>query len=167
MKIDSKIYLTTKERKVFLIDIGVWILILIKIYQIIQGVQMKIENINLPLIMIGFVVTVMAFWYQYDIKVINDMGVFQVLFNFGFIFVLGFAGVVLIYAMEFKKYYKNLNMQIKFYGLITFIYAFISLCNTATPNSYKIYGEIVIVGIVLAFINILIGLFLLISNLKK
>ena len=37
MKLDSKIYLTAKERKVFLIDIGVWILILIKIYQIIEG----------------------------------------------------------------------------------------------------------------------------------
>ena len=149
--INNKVYLTAKEKKVFLVDIGVWILILVKIYQIIQGVQMKIESINLPSIAIGFVVTVMAFWYQYDIKVINDMSVFQVLFNFGFIFVLGFAGVVLIYAMEFKEYYKNLNMQIKFYGFITFIYAFISLCNTATLDSYKIYGEIVIVGIVLAF----------------
>lgn len=165
--INNKVYLTAKEKKVFLVDIGVWILILVKIYQIIQGVQMKIENINLPSIAIGFVVTVMAFWYQYDIKVINYMSLFQVLFNFGFIFVLGFAGVVLIYAMEFKKYYKNLNMQIKFYGFITFIYAFISLCNTATANSYKIYGDIVIVGVVFAFINILIGLFLLISNLKK
>tara|TARA_R110002074_G_C12495640_1_gene662141 strand:+ start:1392 stop:1892 length:501 start_codon:yes stop_codon:yes gene_type:complete len=165
--INNKVYLTAAERKVFLIDIGVWILILVKIYQIIKGVQMRIESINLPSIAIGFVVTVMAFWYQYDINAIQNMTVFQFLFNFGFIFVLGFSGAALIYAMESKKYCNNLTMKIKFYGFLTFIYAFISLCDTATADSYRIYGDIVILGIVFASLNILIGLFLLISDFEK
>lgn len=35
--VNNKVYLTATEKKAFLVDIGLWILILVKIYQIIEG----------------------------------------------------------------------------------------------------------------------------------
>tara|TARA_R110000744_G_scaffold348609_1_gene454216 strand:+ start:233 stop:745 length:513 start_codon:yes stop_codon:yes gene_type:complete len=164
MKLDSKIYLTAKERKVFLIDIGVWILILVKIYQIIQGVQMKIESINLPQLIIKFCIFVVVFWQLYGIINIASYDAFAIMNDALCTLIIGGGGLYLLYLFSLKDRFIDKVFSIRIYSILLIIYGFTQ--SIYASLSYVQFGSIVTLGVTLSIVSLILGLVLSSANFK-
>ena len=159
--------LTKSQRKVYLIDIGLWVLLMMKLTKIIMGIKiMKIKDFNLPSICVSICFFIIAYWLQYDIDVINKMNIYQIIFNFSEITIVGGFSIVLLYMITFMKGNKFNLLMLRLYGAVIVIYGWVSFCNTATSDAYHVFGNIIYLGIIFAWVNIIFGLFFIYGNFE-
>ena len=162
--ISNNVYLTKTEKKVFLVDIGVWILVLVKIYQIIQGVQMKIENINLPQLIIKFCLFVVGFWQVYGIINISSYDTFAIINDALCTLIIGGGGLYLLYLFSLKGRLIDKVFSIRIYSILLIIYGFTQ--SIYASLSYVQFGSIVTLGVTLSISSLILGLVLSSANFK-
>lgn len=147
-----------------MLDIGLSILIIIKLLKIIAGIKiMTIDKLNLPKFLISIVASIMLYWLYIDIPLIHKMTTFQITFNFLSIFIIGGEAIyLLLVSYKIIKTKHNL-INIKIFGVSCFIYGFISFCMTTNSENITKFGDICYIGLCLEVVTFLIGLFFLIA----
>ena len=145
------------KNKLYLLDIGLWILLLMKLSKIIIGIKiMTIKKVKLPQFIIGLCIGIVVMWQLYDFANFDTFSVLARLGDATSTVLVGGLGALLIAILTFYKPEKNTVIWINSYGLIVFFYGVINAAWALV--GVPTYGQnIAIAGVVLSLLAMGLG----------
>jgi len=159
---ENKIFISNK--KVYLIDIGLWILLLMKIYKIIAGIRMITTQKKISNMFITLCISLSSMWFLYFIENTSHYEIKSSLEAIITLFLIGGIGCYLLFIPE--KYYNN-KVVIWYANILIFVGIFDMSLDLSFLGNSNFTTYVLISSVICELFYMIVGSFIMWFGFKR